>query len=230
MNNIFLILFFFYSNLFSQLKTIQVEYQVIDIIKQYKKTIKNSKRGDFMVDKAMKQKFNLYFNDNLSGFLFAKNSYKDDSEKRIDLLIRYSFTYGNNYFLNKIKNKSYTQNHEGILIEDEIKTLNWKITKDSKKIDIYTCYRAILEIKYTARDNNVKTKIITAWFAPQLPYSYGPLEYYGLPGLIIELQDRNTTYQMNKIKFDTKELIKIPKGKTISKEAYDAKLKAQMGI
>jgi GLPGLI family protein len=73
---------------------------------------------------------------------------------------------------------------------------------------------------------------ITAWFAPSLPYSYGPKDYNGLPGLILELQERKTIYFASLITLSKdKELeIEFPKGKTVTKEDYEKKLKAQMGM
>ena len=73
---------------------------------------------------------------------------------------------------------------------------------------------------------------IVAWFAPSLPYGYGPKSFYGLPGLILELTRIRTTFLATKIVIeDKKELkIKFPVGKTTTKEAFDKQLKAQMGM
>ncbi|AUC85668.1 hypothetical protein CW731_10380 [Polaribacter sp. ALD11] len=39
---------------------------------------------------------------------------------------------------------------------------------------------------------------VTAWFSKSFPFNYGPEEYCGLPGLIIELQERGIKYQLKK--------------------------------
>ena len=81
------------------------------------------------------------------------------------------------------------------------------------------------------RDNKIKINNIVAWFAPSLPFSYGPKDFYGLPGLIVQLTENRTTYLANKIELDDLEIsIDFPKGKTVSKEEFDKKLKAQMGM
>jgi len=63
------------------------------------------------------------------------------------------------------------------LLSDTIETLQWKIVASEQR-DIlgYTAMRAIL--KDTSR-------MVDAWFTPQLTYSVGPSDFYGLPGLIL---------------------------------------------
>ena len=40
---------------------------------------------------------------------------------------------------------------------------------------------------------------VVAWYSPQIPLSQGPLEYWGLPGLILEVNVGNTTILCSKI-------------------------------
>lgn len=67
---------------------------------------------------------------------------------------------------------------------------------------------------------------IVAWFAPSLPYSYGPKYFTGLPGLILELTDRKVTFLASSIIIlkDEELPIDFPKGKTISQEDYTKKV------
>ncbi|MGO2358815.1 MAG: GLPGLI family protein [Mesonia sp.] len=65
----------------------------------------------------------------------------------------------------------------------------WEITKEIKNISGFKCIKAITKKKiYDARLKAYKTKDIIAWFTPEIPVSFGPKGYFGLPGLIIELR------------------------------------------
>ena len=69
--------------------------------------------------------------------------------------------------------------------------------------------------------NNLITKKVevSAWFTPEIPVSTGPSWYQGLPGLILEVNDNNTTILCTKIVINPtdKSKIKKPKrGKVIS--------------
>lgn len=78
---------------------------------------------------------------------------------------------------------------------------------------------------YIARDAKEKNITIIAWFAPSLPYAYGPKDYGGLPGLILELTEKETTYYASKINITKNKEVKIdfPKGKMITEEEYNRK-------
>lgn len=68
-----------------------------------------------------------------------------------------------------------------------------------------------------------KTETITAWYTPMIPASHGPDEFGGLPGLILELNTRNTTMLCTKVVLNPKEeiTIEVPsKGKEVSREEY----------
>ena len=94
----------------------------------------------------------------------------------------------------------------------------WNLTKESKKIGDFICYKAISEKKI--RDNS---HTIIAWYAPNISVPYGPLEFGNLPGLILELHYGETIkYSAIKVITGHIEKIKFPtRGIKISKEKYD---------
>ena len=65
---------------------------------------------------------------------------------------------------------------------------------------------------------------ITAWYTPEIPVNQGPETYWGLPGLILEVNDGKTIILCSKVVMNTKEKaeIKAPtNGKEISQKDYD---------
>jgi GLPGLI family protein len=65
---------------------------------------------------------------------------------------------------------------------------------------------------------------VTAWYTPEIPVSQGPEGYWGLPGLILEVNDGKTTILCSKIVLNPKEKadIKAPtNGKEVSQKEYD---------
>lgn len=69
-----------------------------------------------------------------------------------------------------------------------------------------------------------KEVTITAWYTPEIPVNQGPESYWGLPGLILEVNDGKTVILCSKIVMNAKEKaeIKAPtNGKLISQKEYD---------
>ena len=65
---------------------------------------------------------------------------------------------------------------------------------------------------------------ITAWYTPEIPVNQGPENYWGLPGLILEVNDGKTTILCSKVVLNSKEKaeIKAPtNGKVVSQKVYD---------
>jgi GLPGLI family protein len=150
-------------------------------------------------------------------------------------------TYGTTYkdlktqtFLreDKIQGKEF-------LIKDKIKPLDWKVTGETKTIGQYSVMKATYtypkkekseEEKQKDEESNSllnmideKDRVITAWFTMQIPISNGPGIYQGLPGLILELNDGETTILCSKIEMNPEDFkIKKPKkGKKISLEDFN---------
>ncbi|MGM5468768.1 GLPGLI family protein [Flavobacteriaceae bacterium LMO-SS05] len=72
---------------------------------------------------------------------------------------------------------------------------------------------------------------VTAWYTPQIPVNQGPDEYWGLPGLILEINAGRTTILCSKIVINpqNKEDIKSPsKGKIVTKQEYNAIVKQKI--
>jgi GLPGLI family protein len=131
------------------------------------------------------------------------------------------------------------------LIQDSLQTIDWKITDDVKMIGKHTCFKATAILKNRGLPTNfrpeeqqtkdskeeIKIKeemiIVTAWFTLDIPVSQGPAMYYGLPGLILEVNAGNTTILCSKIELNKEEETINPpkKGKKINQEKYDALVK-----
>lgn len=65
---------------------------------------------------------------------------------------------------------------------------------------------------------------ITAWYTPDIPVNQGPENYWGLPGLILEVNTGKTTVLCSKIVLNPKDKkeIKAPsKGKVVTQNEFD---------
>ena len=73
------------------------------------------------------------------------------------------------------------------------------------------------------KEEPVEMVDIEAWYTPMIPVNQGPGDYWGLPGLILEVSYGNTTLLCSKIVMNPQEKTKIEepsRGKEVTKEAY----------
>jgi len=124
-----------------------------------------------------------------------------------------------NYFKN-LSTKSYVNQKElfgkQFIIRDKLQAINWQKTNEVKTIGKYTCFKAI------AKQNN--TTVAVAWYTIDIPVSQGPGKYWGLPGLILEVQTEDVVYTCTKIALSQKDNISIKapkKGKKINQKKFD---------
>ncbi|RYJ43420.1 GLPGLI family protein [Flavobacterium beibuense] len=64
---------------------------------------------------------------------------------------------------------------------------------------------------------------VTAWYTPEIPINQGPANYWGLPGLILEVNDGKTNILCSKIVLNTKEKVEIKepkKGQKVTQEEF----------
>jgi GLPGLI family protein len=65
---------------------------------------------------------------------------------------------------------------------------------------------------------------ITAWYTPEIPVNQGPEGYWGLPGLILEVNDGKTIMLCSKIVLNSKDKVEIKaptNGKVVTQKEYD---------
>ncbi|MCB4806713.1 GLPGLI family protein [Tamlana sp. 62-3] len=158
-----------------------------------------------------------------------------------------SFTGGPEY--KNVKTNELLQEQEffgkQFLVKDELQKYEWQMTGETKQIGQYTCFKATATIQSNAvafedfrpprRGNNEgeaeetkpkgpKTVNIEAWYTMQIPVNQGPSDYWGLPGLILEVNAGKTTILCTKIVVNPEEktTIKAPKkGKEVTREEYN---------
>lgn len=97
----------------------------------------------------------------------------------------------------------------------------WELTQETKKIGNYVCHKAIMTNSKSKKGPTI------AWYTNDIPSSFGPKNYYGLPGLILELKNPQVIFVAKKIQLNLKnaEAIKAPEGKLVTEKQYKALLK-----
>ncbi|MCT4601586.1 MAG: GLPGLI family protein [Marinifilum sp.] len=154
---------------------------------------------------------------------------------------------GEDYYKN-VKSATYAVSKDLFgkifLVNDILPKLEWQMQAETKKIGKYTAYKASAVKKVQepnmraifqrrGRGEEAENKEpemiekeyrIVAWYCPEIPVNQGPGEYWGLPGLILELNDGRTSILCSKITINPKEKIEIKKprkGKEVNQAEYD---------
>lgn len=230
MKKIILFLFFTMSSLgqnykISYGKSIANDVEDIEKIKDV-----NVKNNIISINQSFEQlEYELLINNNFAIFKYIKTLKMPGFNPR-------AITVGGGsgiHYYDKINNvEIYETEMTGkkYFIKSNINKYNWTITSETKTINNFLCYRAIASISYDDFRGKEKHEI-EAWFCPEIPFSYGPDIYYGLPGLIFE-----ANYVNSKVKFYLKSITKLdaeiplqlPDEKTVSEEEFTAIFNAEM--
>lgn len=200
-NLIFLLTFFgFYAQ-----KNINVTYGLeLTIDEDMQRKIDNRSLGDFLINSLNRELdisedlvFSLIIKDTISRFYLSeiKESYKNNVEN--EFLVHSSYNGEMFYYQDKVFQYAKYENLYSYYDFDS----EWRITNESKEINGYLCYKANFTKTYVNPKGTFRFPVV-AWFCPELPYSFGPIGFCGLPGLIVQLKFRTATYSMKKINFD----------------------------
>lgn len=89
-----------------------------------------------------------------------------------------------NYPKGKISTVDYVP-FDTYTFEEEMNSPDWALESDTLTVCGYTCKKATTT--YFGRN-------YTAWYAPEIPISDGPWKFFGLPGLILKVEDDREHY------------------------------------
>jgi len=168
-----------------------------------------------------------------------------------------NFAAGENY--KNVKSDKQIQQQEfygkKFLVKDRLQPMNWTLGNETKKIGNYTCFKATTFIptddllwysfswsrmrttNYSEEkttevdDKSLDITEVEAWYTPQIPVRHGPSEYWGLPGLILEVSAGETTMLCSKIILNPSDVIEIEapsKGSVVTKSEYQDLIQNKM--
>lgn len=146
---------------------------------------------------------------------------------------------GNEILYKNLANTRYVQEQEFMgkefLIQDDLEPINWQLMNETKRIGDYMAQKAIfnrlVEVhrfssEMVEMESGQDTLQIEAWFTPDIPVSHGPENYYGLPGLILEIHNGGRSYYFQKIELNPDSdqiVIQTPiRGKIVTRKAFEA--------
>lgn len=218
------IYFLLIFNIFSQNKSFEVTYKVGTSNPKLTK-----KKKEIKILKDIEYQLKSNFNESTFKII-KKNSSSFESNITIGRIAS-----KDDIFYRNIKNKESIKyvsrffDKGDSLIKETFNKYDWKLSKESKKIGKYLCYKATAEEKYLSVSNGKYYKnYIVAWYAPEIPISFGPSNYCGLPGLILQVSKNNIHFIADKVIINTKDMkIEKPyaKNQLTEKEAEDYTMK-----
>lgn len=174
------------------------------------------------------QEYTLTFNKNES--LYKKNE-KLAKPNPVAGGIKIQYSDGSDFVYKNIKENRFTNRTEIygklFLVKDSLQNRNWELVNETKNIGDYTCFKATFTEEYTTKtfslDNELEDisqeRTTTAWYTPQIPANF-----YGLPGLILEINDGELTLICSKLVLnpsDKTEIEEPTKGKEVSQKEFD---------
>ena len=186
--------------------------------------------------KQFEKEYKLLFNKKESLYNVVEDLKLDDPKAADSRIMVVGSSGGNNPLYKNIAEKKYVKEEDlmgkNFLVKDSLKLPEWKLQNEQKKIGNYTCFKATWtrEVEVTGYDHEkgATTKTVerttTAWYTPEIPVGHGPLQYWGLPGLILEIQEDKLSLLCTGIILNPSEKfeLEIPsKGKEIDQVAFD---------
>ncbi|MCA6421663.1 GLPGLI family protein [Flavobacterium sp. j3] len=212
MKKISLFLLLSFWNIYSQKDSLQVEYTAYYAID---KSANSSSEIDKSLSLLSETKTSLNFILNATGnesFFYHKDLDKD-LNMNSKLALALSGYFAPVYF--EKSSLKILEDHDDMILgkyvlSKKYKYHNWIITNEKKQIASFTCYKAYVDIVITNPKGQFTNRIFV-WFTNEIPFSFGPLGFSGLPGLILEMVNKNVIYGAKIIRFKQFDNFKINK-------------------
>lgn len=189
------------------------------------------------IAKSMQHEYELRFNVKES--LWSRVESLDGPSAGGGIMMVGGFSMGSSLLYKNAQDGNYEEEADvfgkPFLVKDKLRRYNWQLTDETKQVGEYTCQKAVytytrkfpqfnLENEEAERDSVERTMTITAWYTPEIPVSHGPDDYWGLPGLILEVNNGRTTMICNKIILNPSDGVEITrpnKGKIVNRKEFE---------
>jgi GLPGLI family protein len=197
--------------------------------------------------KASEKQYLLSFNKSECLYEEQEKLEKPEASANGGFSVSVSFSGEGKKYLNLKDKKSIAEDEifgKEFLIVEPLEKPDWKLLNETKKIGEYNCFKAELLIQVTEKQKEEykeflkkeetkpslfkmeepQDKTIVAWYTPEIPVSFGPNNYWGLPGLILEINEDETIILCSKVTLSNKEKskIKVPNtGEKVTQKKFD---------
>lgn len=175
---------------------------------------------------AKKFELKLNFSKNNSFYELVKPMKMNTEQETLFKMAEIVFKSNNKFYTSLNNRKIITEKNflgEIFLVEEAINETDWNLVNEQKLIGNYNCFKAERIYRYESRKGKESIRQ-EVWYAPALPFAFGPSEFVGFPGLVIEVKSGNIIYYAEKIEIfkNNNLVIKMPlKGKKISPENFN---------
>ena len=150
--------------------------------------------------------------------------------------------------IKNLKEKQYIANTDLMSkifnVQSDLQNFKWELLSETKKIGNYLCNKATCTIAVSEIESNdyqkekaaqeknktqfinlkePQDKKIEVWYTTEIAVNHGPDIFWGLPGLILEINDGITNIVCSKLSLNSNQKlkIKIPKGQKISQQEFN---------
>lgn len=206
-------------------------------IKMDSTKVNNDMQASIMAQlrKQMQKEFTLNFNAEES--LYTEVEKLDTPSAPSSGGIQIKLSGGSDILYRNTKEATYVNETEimskPFLIKDVAEKPEWELKKEIKNIGNYTCFKATWtrDVENQSFDSltdelvtKTESKTTTAWYTLDIPVQHGPSGFWGLPGLILEIEDGKQTILCSRVVINPEKPIVIEqptKGKVVTQEAYD---------
>ncbi|TXI67991.1 MAG: GLPGLI family protein [Flavobacterium sp.] len=215
-----IILLFLTINSYAQIQSGKIEYKLVI---GYDEKLSNDVILKPYLEKAQEgaKQISFFLSFNKEASFFEMNDFVKD--ENTEFAKAFSVATNSYYTLaNSEKKIKQVDNHFGQFIVNYHEKTEWELENETKYIGEHLCYKASSE-QIVINSKGTFKHPITAWYCPNIPFSFGPKGYTALPGLILELQERNLIYGAFKIDLKKEnDIIAEPKkGKVLTEEEYN---------
>lgn len=141
---------------------------------------------------------NEYYNDTIKGSMNDLSTVMVDGKVDIKKVLDKIGNTTNNIriFYEINQNKYFNQTNVALTkidYEESIIPINWVLINEEKLINGYNSKKATAKIY---------GRIWEAWYTEEIPISYGPYKFNGLPGLIVEIKDSENYFHFELLSFN----------------------------